>query len=553
MDLEEEMKKGKEDEERHMKEVGLLWKSLEDTRKRKEQQEKSIKRLRKENRKLVEENLRSKRIWTRKFEDLTEKVLDLGNDVEILKNEREKEGSRKGRETGDTSGGTDNNGQSSGNPNQVAASGDKRRKRVLMREEGDVEERTKDAVEEELAKCREELMICKGRLAEFECQESKFAEERGRLLEESRKAYIKGCVHGAKDCATACVDLAPIPKQKPSKKLTAFFTLTQILKISLFVHIPISKSFHLFKPNDRPSTFPPPMASAVDSNDSIYLNMTLSELISMLREAEAEKTKLKEEVEKKTRETELMKERAELERLDKMKAEMDLAEEIKKGEEAVERHAKEVVLMLINSVEDTSKMEEQHKRSIKRLRKENRKLVEENLRSEGSWTRKFEDLTEKVLDLGNDVEILKNEREKEGSRKGRETGDTSGGTDNNGQSSGNPNQVAASGDKRRKRVLMREDGDVEERTKDVVEEELAKCREELMICKGKLAEFECQESKFAEERASLLEESRKAYIKGCVHGAKDCATACVDLGVNRSFEEIIGHFRHLQSQRLDVP
>ncbi|KAF7822261.1 uncharacterized protein G2W53_027716 [Senna tora] len=43
---------------------------------------------------------------------------------------------------------------------------------------------------------------------------------------------------------------------------------------------------------DQPSSSPPPMASEVVSNDSLYMNMTLSELISRFREAKAEKKKL---------------------------------------------------------------------------------------------------------------------------------------------------------------------------------------------------------------------------------------------------------------------
>ncbi|KAF7822266.1 uncharacterized protein G2W53_027721 [Senna tora] len=103
VELKEQSKRGKEAEERHEKEEGLLRKSLEDTRKREEEQDKTIKRLRKENCKLLEENLRNEGIWTKKFEDLTERVLSLGNDVEMLKKEREKEASRthvQGRETG---------------------------------------------------------------------------------------------------------------------------------------------------------------------------------------------------------------------------------------------------------------------------------------------------------------------------------------------------------------------------------------------------------------------------------------------------------------------
>ncbi|KAF7822262.1 ras-related protein RABA6b-like [Senna tora] len=94
VELKEQSKRGKEAEERHETEEGLLRKSLEDTRKREEEQDKTIKRLRKENCKLMEENLRNEGIWTRKFEDLIERVLSLGNDVEMLKKERKKEASK---------------------------------------------------------------------------------------------------------------------------------------------------------------------------------------------------------------------------------------------------------------------------------------------------------------------------------------------------------------------------------------------------------------------------------------------------------------------------
>ncbi|KAF7822251.1 uncharacterized protein G2W53_027706 [Senna tora] len=183
------------------------------------------------------------------------------------------------------------------------------------------------------------------------------------------------------------------------------------------------------------------MASKVVSNDSLYMNMTLSELISRFREAEAEKTKLigscscKDyhlrrpqkplEVEKKKvglwvrkggsfRDGNVKRERkTEIE--ESIKVEVELKEQSKKGKEAEERHETEEGL-LRKSLEDTRKWEEEQDKTIKSHRKENCKLMEENLRNERIWTRKFEDLIERVLSLGNDVEMLKKEREKEASR-----------------------------------------------------------------------------------------------------------------------------------------
>ncbi|KAF7822263.1 uncharacterized protein G2W53_027718 [Senna tora] len=195
---------------------------------------------------------------------------------------------------------------------------------------------------------------------------------------------------------------------------------------------------------DQPSSSPPPMASEVVSNDRLYMNMTLSELISMFREPEAEKTELigscscKDchlrqpqkplEVEKKKvglwvrkggsfRDGNVKRERkTEIEEsVRKIKVEVELKEKSKRGKEAKERHETEKGL-LRKSLEDTRKREEEQDKTIKRLRKENCKLMEENLRNEGIWTRKFEDLIERVLSLRNDVEMLKKEREKEASR-----------------------------------------------------------------------------------------------------------------------------------------
>ncbi|KAF7808605.1 uncharacterized protein G2W53_035348 [Senna tora] len=70
-------------------------------------------------------------------------------------------------------------------------------------------------------------------------------------------------------------------------------------RYSISLEISASNSFHLFQPEDQPSSSPPPMASWVIANDNLYMNMTLSNMISKLREAEVEKMKLKVEVEKK--------------------------------------------------------------------------------------------------------------------------------------------------------------------------------------------------------------------------------------------------------------
>ncbi|KAF7815929.1 uncharacterized protein G2W53_029898 [Senna tora] len=90
------------------------------------------------------------------------------------------------------------------------------------------------------------------------------------------------------------------------------------------------------------------MASGVVANDTLYINMTVSDLVLKLREAEAEKMELKGQVEKKQREIESLKKR------------------VKK------------------SLEDAMKRE----KKIGKLKNETRKLVEENLRNEEIWMKK---------------------------------------------------------------------------------------------------------------------------------------------------------------------
>ncbi|KAF7808609.1 uncharacterized protein G2W53_035352 [Senna tora] len=99
------------------------------------------------------------------------------------------------------------------------------------------------------------------------------------------------------------------------------------------------------------------MASGVIANDTLHMNMTLMNLISKLQEAEVEKIKPKGD------------EMVEFEMLAKMKVEEELKEQQKKGKEVEERYK--------NSLEDGKKREEQPEITIRKLRMENRKLIEE--------------------------------------------------------------------------------------------------------------------------------------------------------------------------------